>query len=170
MRHATSIGLTLVTIAFKKDSGLHLQYNAIICIHKNNCFFLINLLFDIWQHAANKRYPYIKRQHEIHMYKETKAKSIFHHAKLADQFTPEPVNLNMDNKPETITAMSWRARWLLKSSTFRLFAQPFVQAQIKVKIKAPRHWPLRGEPVTSGLRRPVSRKNASNWWRHHPNN
>ena len=28
---------------------------------------------------------------------------------------------------------------------FRLFAQPFVQGQIKENIKAPRHWPLWGE-------------------------
>ena len=27
----------------------------------------------------------------------------------------------------------------------RLFTQPFVQAQIKENIKAPRHWPLWGE-------------------------
>ena len=27
----------------------------------------------------------------------------------------------------------------------RLFIQPFIQAQIKENIKAPRHWPLWGE-------------------------
>ena len=30
-------------------------------------------------------------------------------------------------------------------TAFRLFAQPFVQVQIKENIKAPRHWPLWAE-------------------------
>ena len=42
----------------------------------------------------------------------------------------------------TITVTPWWARWRLKSSAFPLFAQVFVQAQIKGNIKAPRHWPL----------------------------
>ena len=33
----------------------------------------------------------------------------------------------------------------LKSSAPRLFTQPFIRAQIKENIKAPRHWPLWGE-------------------------
>ena len=33
----------------------------------------------------------------------------------------------------------------LKSPASRLFTQPFIQAQIKENIKAPRHWPLCGE-------------------------
>ena len=37
------------------------------------------------------------------------------------------------------------ARWHLKSPASRLFTQPFIHAQIKVNIKAPRHWPLCGE-------------------------
>ena len=36
-------------------------------------------------------------------------------------------------------------RWRLKSSALRLFTQPFIQAQIKENIKAPRLWPLWGE-------------------------
>ena len=40
------------------------------------------------------------------------------------------------------------ARWRLKSPASRLFTQPFIRAQIKVNIKAPRHWPLCGGPVT----------------------
>ena len=36
-------------------------------------------------------------------------------------------------------------RWHLKSPASWLFAQPFVHAQIKENIKAPRHWPLWGE-------------------------
>ena len=37
------------------------------------------------------------------------------------------------------------ARWRLKSPASRLFTQPFIKAQIKENIKAPRHWPLCGE-------------------------
>ena len=37
--------------------------------------------------------------------------------------------------------------WRLNSPASRLFAQPFVQAQIKENIKAPRRWPLWGEPT-----------------------
>ena len=32
--------------------------------------------------------------------------------------------------------------WRRKSPASRLFTQPFIQAQIKVNIKAPRHWPM----------------------------
>ena len=37
------------------------------------------------------------------------------------------------------------ARLRLKSPALRLFTQPFIQAQIKENIKAPRHWSLWGE-------------------------
>ena len=37
------------------------------------------------------------------------------------------------------------ARWRLKSPASRLFTQPFIQAQIRENIKAPRDWPLCGE-------------------------
>ena len=47
----------------------------------------------------------------------------------------------------------------LKSPVSRLFAQPFVQAQIIENIKSPRHWPLWGEwyrwPVDSPHKGPV---------------
>ena len=36
-------------------------------------------------------------------------------------------------------------RWRLKSPASRLFTQPIIRVQIKVNIKAPRHWPLCGE-------------------------
>ena len=36
-------------------------------------------------------------------------------------------------------------RWRLKSPALWLFTQPFIQAEIKENIKAPRHWPLWGE-------------------------
>ena len=48
------------------------------------------------------------------------------------------------------------ARWRLKSPTYRLFAQPFVQAQIKESIKAPCHWPFWGESTDD--KGPVTRK------------
>ena len=66
-----------------------------------------------------------------------------------------------------------------KSPASLLFAQPFVQAQIKENIKAPRQWPLCGEftgdrwiPRTiSWPQFPAPRaSNAENvfiWWRHH---
>ena len=50
----------------------------------------------------------------------------------------------------------------LKSPASRLFAEPFVQAQIKENIKALRHWPLWGESTGDRWiphqKAPVSRK------------
>ena len=71
-----------------------------------------------------------------------------------------------------ITTTSWWAWWLLKSQASRLFAQPFVQAQIKENIKAPHHWPLwyeRNPPVTDGFpwQMVSNLENASIWWHHH---
>ena len=40
---------------------------------------------------------------------------------------------------------SYWARWRLKSPVWPLFTQPFIQAQIKENIKAPRHWLLCGK-------------------------
>ena len=75
-----------------------------------------------------------------------------------------------------ITVTSFWARWRLKSPASRLFAQPFVQSQIKENIQAPRHWPLWGEitglgnsPVISEFpaERARKAKDVSIWWRHH---
>ena len=44
-----------------------------------------------------------------------------------------------------IITMTSRAGWRLKSPVSRMFTQPFIRAQIKENIKAPRHWPLCGE-------------------------
>ena len=49
-----------------------------------------------------------------------------------------------------ITMMSQWAWWRLRSPTSRLFTQPFIRAQIKENIKAPRHWPLCGEFTGTG--------------------
>ena len=61
-----------------------------------------------------------------------------------------------------ITMTSQCAQWCLKSPASPLFAQLFVQAQIKENIKAPRHWPLWGEfsggrwiPCTKGQLRGI---------------
>ena len=61
---------------------------------------------------------------------------------------------------QSITVTSYYAPWRLKSPASRLFAQTFVQAQLKETIKAPRHWPLSGEcwPVESPHKGPVTRK------------
>ena len=51
----------------------------------------------------------------------------------------------------------------------RLFAQPFVQAQIKEQIKAPRHRPLWEEFTdhrSIPLQRASNAENISMWWRH----
>ena len=48
-----------------------------------------------------------------------------------------------------VTMTSQWVWWRLKSPASPLLTQPFIQAQIKENIKAPRHWPLCGE-FTSG--------------------
>ena len=49
----------------------------------------------------------------------------------------------------SISVTSYWVRWRLKSPASRLFTPPFVQAQIKESITAPRHWPLCFHWVTS---------------------
>ena len=69
-----------------------------------------------------------------------------------------------------ITMTSWWVQWRLKSPVSRLFTQPFIQAQIKEYIKAPRHWPLCGNSLWSGEFPAQMASNAENisiWWRHH---
>ena len=65
---------------------------------------------------------------------------------------------------------SWWVQWRLKSPASPLFTQPFIQAQIKENIKAPRQWPLcwkfTGDwwiPRTNGQQP----ENVCIWWRHH---
>ena len=51
-----------------------------------------------------------------------------------------------------------------------MFTQPFIRAQIKVNIKAPRHWPLCGEFTGTGefpAQMASYAENVSIWWRHH---
>ena len=52
--------------------------------------------------------------------------------------------LHIQHTPFTTVTSEW-ALWRLKSSASPLFTQPFVQAQIKENIKAPRRWSLCGE-------------------------
>ena len=55
----------------------------------------------------------------------------------------------------------------LKSTASRVFAQPFIQAQIKENIKAPRHWPLRveftGDWWIPHIKRDSDAENVSIW-------
>ena len=74
-----------------------------------------------------------------------------------------------------ITMTSKWVRWRLKSPASRLFTPPFIRVQIKVNIKAPRHWTLLGiyrGPVNSPHKWPVSRKcfhlMTLSWWAHKP--
>ena len=46
---------------------------------------------------------------------------------------------------KSITMTSQWAWWRLRSPASRLFTQPFIRAQIKENIKAPRYWPLCGQ-------------------------
>ena len=58
----------------------------------------------------------------------------------------------------------------MKSPASQLFAQPFIQTQIKENIKAPRHWPLCVEFTGADefSTQMVSKaENVSIWWRHH---
>ena len=60
----------------------------------------------------------------------------------------------------TVTVTSQGARWRLKSPAPRLLTQPFIQAQIKENIKAPRNWHLCGEFTSNA-------EYVFTWWRHH---
>ena len=69
-----------------------------------------------------------------------------------------------------ITLTPQWARWRLKSPASQSFTQTFIQTQIKVNIKAPRHWPLCGEFTGTGefpAQRANYAENVAMWWRHH---
>ena len=53
--------------------------------------------------------------------------------------------------------------WRLKSPASRLFAQSFIQTQIKEYIKSPRHWPLCVVPAQMAS----NSEDVSILWRHH---
>ena len=68
----------------------------------------------------------------------------------------------------SITMTSQWARWRFKSPASRLFAQPFVQAQISTP--APRHWHLWRKSLVTGAfpsQRVTNAENVYIWWRHH---
>ena len=70
----------------------------------------------------------------------------------------------------TMTVTSQWAQWRLKSWTFRLFAQPFVQAHIKEHVKYSRDWLLWRNPPVVGectSQRASYAENVSICWRHH---
>ena len=61
-------------------------------------------------------------------------------------------------------------RYRLKSPASPLFTEPFIRAQIKENIKAPRHWPLCVEFTGTGefpAQMASNAENVSIWWRHH---
>ena len=78
--------------------------------------------------------------------------------------------LQWNNFCWTLKCRKGWARWCPKSPASRLFTQPFIQAQIKENIKAPRHWPLWGKsPVTGefSAQRSSYGEYVFIWWRHH---
>ena len=75
----------------------------------------------------------------------------------------ELTNTSSSSLEHVIVTSKW-ARWRSKLPASRLFTQPFIRAQIKENIKAPRCWPLCGEfpaQMTSKA------ENVSIWWGHH---
>ena len=71
-----------------------------------------------------------------------------------------------------ITMTSHWARWRLKSPASRLFAQPFIQAQINKKHQSSASlafvWGIHRWPVNSPHKKRASNaENISIWWRHH---
>ena len=63
------------------------------------------------------------------------------------------------NNREAGDSLQWRHNGHLKSPASRLFTQPFIEAQIKENIKAPRHWLLWGEFTGDSPHKwPVTRK------------
>ena len=78
------------------------------------------------------------------------------------------IQVRINKTAGNITMTSWWARWRLKSPASRLLTQPFIQAQIKENIKAPRHWPLcHLWPVNSRHKMASNVEYVSIWWRHH---
>ena len=69
----------------------------------------------------------------------------FFHPENLDITDVVPIWNQLNWAPSKSLVTSWYARWRLKSSVSPLFTQPFIRAQIKENIKAPRHWPLCGE-------------------------
>ena len=79
----------------------------------------------------------------------------------------QPHSLQWGYMSAIITVTSQWAHWRLKSPASWLFPQPFVQAQIKENIKAPRHWPLWWEFTGHPTKMASNAENVPNWWRHH---
>ena len=108
--------------------------------------------------------------HLLHLKRNVKASaSLMWSDTVTNIFTND--NTNFKWKPCRHWPLRWRwwARWSLKSPAFRLFAEPFVQAQIK-KIKAPHHWLCAGNsPETDEFpaQRASNAENVSILWRHH---
>ena len=89
-------------------------------------------------------------------------------------FISQSANWKLGKLQSCVRSAPWRLqeehRWRLKLPAYRLFSQPFIQAQTIENIKAPRHWPLWGE--FTGYRWIPAQKannaeNVSIWWRQH---
>ena len=79
-------------------------------------------------------------------------------------------NYNLSLLSVDITMTSQWVGWRLKSPASGLFTQPFIRAQIKENIKAPRHWPLCGNSPGTGefpAQMASNSETVSIWWRHH---
>ena len=79
-------------------------------------------------------------------------------------------NVVQTTTDSNITMTSWWVGLRLKSPASRLFTQPFIQAEIKENIKAPRNWPLCEEFTGTGefpAQMTSNAENVSIWWRHH---
>ena len=69
-------------------------------------------------------------------------------------------------------SLQWRHNGVVASqlTSLTMFTKPFIRAQTKESIKAPRHWPLCGE-FTGDRWMPAqiasNAENVSIWWRHH---
>ena len=92
------------------------------------CIFICVYLCKIRQYVCNR----------VHM---VPAFMWFDIERLTHSFRISPLAL-LQSYDWTITVTSQWRRWDLKSPATRLFAQPFVQAQIKENIKVLHRWPL----------------------------
>ena len=94
--------------------------------------------------------------------------------KIKDCYKPLLLNLLYMNSHKSITAISNYYGEVIMGAmasqipASRMFTQPFIRAQIKENIKAPRHWTLCGE-FTGEFSAQIASyaENVSIWWRHH---
>ena len=92
-------------------------------------------IYHVWHHAQL-----------LLVTKYTTIYSIVHNIRsIVSAIRPLDVSWRNSRNCDNITVTSLWARMRPKSPASLLFTQPFIQAQSKENIKAPRHWPLCGE-------------------------